>query len=66
MKPLPRWSSDLTPIAETVSKVKGAIKSAARRTAEAVDAAFPLAMHDVTLEDTARWFQHRAAYAMRL
>jgi transposase len=63
--PLPPYSPDLTPIEEMVSKVKGAMRSAAARTTEAVYAAFASALHDVTLEDIAGWFQHRAAYAMQ-
>jgi transposase len=62
---LPPWSPDLTPIEEMVSKVKGAMRSAAARTTEAVYAAFASALHDVTLDDIAGWFQHRAAYAMQ-
>jgi transposase len=64
--PLPAWSPDLTPIEEMFSKVKGAMRSAAARTTGAVDAAFASALHDVTLEDIAGWFQDRAAYAMQL
>jgi transposase len=64
--PLPPWSPDLTPIEEMVSKVKGAMRSVAGRTTEAIYAAFASALHDVTLEDIAGWFQHRAAYAMQL
>ena len=63
--PLPPWSPDLTPIEEMASKVKGALRSAAARTTEAVYAAFASALHDVTLEDIAGWFGHRAAYAMQ-
>jgi transposase len=63
--PLPSYSPDLTPIEEMASKVKGALRSAAARTKEAVYAAFASALHDVTLEDIAGWFQHRAAYAMQ-
>jgi transposase len=63
--PLPPWSPDLTPIEEMVSKVKGAMRSAAARTTEAVYAAFGSALHDVTLADIAGWFGHRAAYAMQ-
>jgi transposase len=62
--PLPPWSPDLTSIEEMASKVKGAVRSAAARTTEAVYAAFASALHDVTLEDIAGWFRHRAAYAM--
>jgi len=64
--PLPPWSPDLTPIEEMVSKVKGSLRSAAARTTEAVYAAFGSALHDVTLDDIAGWFQDRAAYAMQL
>src|SRR3954447_3711173 len=64
--PLPPWSPDLTPIEEMVSKVKGSLRSAAARTKEAVYEAFGSALHDVTLDDIAGWFQDRAAYAMQL
>jgi transposase len=63
--PLPPWSPDLTPIEEMVSKVKGAMRSAAAPTKETVYAAFVSALHDVTPEDIAGWFRHRAAYAMQ-
>ena len=65
VEPLPPWSPDLTPIEEMVSKVKGAMRSAAGRTTEAIYAAFASALHDVTLEDIAGWFRSRAAYAMQ-
>src|SRR3954453_14381840 len=64
--PLPPYSPDLTPIEEMFSKVKGAMRSAAGRTKEAVDEGFASALHDVTLEDIAGWFHDRAAYAMQL
>jgi transposase len=64
--PLPPYSPDYTPIEEMFSKVKGAMRSAAGRTKEAVYEAFASALHDVTLEDIAGWFQDRAAYAMQL
>jgi transposase len=64
--PLPPWSPDLTPIEEMISKVKGSMRSAAARTTEAVYAAFGSALHDVTPENIAGWFQDRAAYAMQL
>jgi transposase len=60
--PLPPWSPDLTPIEEMFSKVKGSLRSAAARTKETVYAAFGSALHDVTLDNIAGWFQHRAAY----
>jgi transposase len=63
--PLPPWSPDLTPIEEMVSKVKGAMRSLAARTTETVYAAFASALHEVSLEDIAGWFGHRAAYAMQ-
>jgi transposase len=63
--PLPPWSPDLTPIEEMVSKVKGALRSAAARTTNAVYTAFGSALHDVSPKDIAGWFQHRAAYAMQ-
>jgi len=66
VEPLPPWSPDLTPIEEMVSKVKGALRSTAGRTTEAVYGAFAAALHDVTLEDIAGWFGSRAAYAMQL
>src|SRR3954464_9044668 len=64
--PLPPYSPDLTPIEEMFSEVKGAMRSAAGRTKEAVYEAFASALHDVSLEDLAGWFQDRAAYAMQL
>jgi transposase len=63
---LPPYSPDLTPIEEMFSKVKGAMKSAAGRTREAVYAAFASALDDVTLGHIAGWFGDRAAYAMQL
>ena len=42
--PLPPYSPDYTPIEEMFSKVKGAMRSAAGRTKEAVDAAFGSAL----------------------
>lgn len=64
--PLPPWSPDLTPIEEMISKVKGALRSAAARTTEALYVAFGAALQDVTPENIAGWFQDRAAYAMQL
>src|SRR5215831_10514984 len=63
--PLPPYSPDLTPIEEMFSKVKGAMRSAAARTTEAVYAAFGSALHEVTPEDIAGWFRDRAAYAIQ-
>src|SRR4051795_2768750 len=64
--PLPPYRPDYSPIEEMFSKVKGAMRTAAGRTKEAVYEAFASALHDVTLEDIAGWFQDRAAYAMQL
>jgi len=64
--PLPPWSPDLTPIEEMISKVKGSLRSAAARTKETIYTAFGSALHDVTIENIAGWFQDRAAYAMQL
>jgi transposase len=64
--PLPPWSPDLTPIEEMVSKVKEAMRSAGARTKEGIYAALGSALHDVTPENIAGWFQDRAAYAMQL
>lgn len=61
--PLPPWSPDLSPVEEMFSKIKGAMRSAAARTTEAVYAAIGSALQDVTPEDAAGWFQSRAAYA---
>ena len=66
VEPLPPWSPDLRPIEEMVSKVKGAMKSAAARTTEAIYAAFASALHDVAPEDITGWFRSRATYAMQL
>ena len=63
--PRPPWSPDLTPIEEMLSKVKGALRSAAARTTQAVIAAIGTALHDVSPEDIAGWFQSRAAYAIQ-
>lgn len=63
--PLPPWSPDLTPIEEMFSKVKNVVRTVAARTTEAVYQAFVSGLHDVTLEDIAGWFGHRAAYAMQ-
>jgi transposase len=66
VEPLPPYSPDLSPIEEMVSKVKGAMRSAAARTTHAVYWAFASALDQVTLEDITGWFQSRAAYAMQL
>ena len=52
---LPSSSPDLTPIEEMFSKVKEALRSAGKRTKQAVSEAIVSALHDVTLEDIAGW-----------
>ena len=64
--PLPPWSSDMTPIEEMYSKVKGALRSVAARTTETLTAAIGSALHDISAQDILGWFQSRAAYAMQL
>jgi transposase len=63
--PLPPWSSDMTPIEEMFSKVKGSLRSVAARTTETVTAAIGSALHDISAQDILGWFQSRAAYAMQ-
>jgi hypothetical protein len=62
--PLPPSSPDLTPIEEMYSKVKGALRAAAR-TVVAIYAAIGPALRDVSPQDILGWFQSRAAYAMQ-
>jgi transposase len=63
--PLPPSSPDMTPIEEMFSKVKGALRSAAARTTDAITEAVGPALHDVSLQDILGWFQSRASYAMQ-
>jgi transposase len=63
--PLPPWSPDLTPIEEMFSKVKEALRSAGPRVKAAVYKALVTALHEVSPEDIAGWFQDRAAYVMQ-
>jgi transposase len=63
--PLPPSSPDYSPIEEMFSKVKGALKSAAARTTEAVTTAIGTALRDVTPQDIVGWFKSRATYAMQ-
>ena len=63
--PLPPWSSDMTPIEEMFSKVKGSLRSVAARTTETVTAAIGSALHEISAQDIGGWFQSRAAYAMQ-
>ena len=59
--PLPPWSPDLTPIEEMFSKVKEALRSAGPQIKAAIYKALVTALHEVTPEDIAGWFQDRAA-----
>jgi transposase len=63
--PLPPWSPDLTPIEELFSKVKELLRSAGPQVKAAIYKALVTALHAVTPEDIAGWFQDRAAYAMQ-
>jgi transposase len=63
--PLPPSSPDYSPIEEMFSQVKGALKSAAARTTEAVTDAIGTALRDVTSQDILGWFRSRATYAMQ-
>lgn len=65
LMPLPPWSPDLSPIEEMFSKLKGALRSAAARTKEAVYATIGTALQDISPEDIEGWFQSRASYAMQ-
>jgi transposase len=59
--PLPPWSSDLTPIEEVLSKVKGALRSVAARTTETVTTAIGSALRGISAQDILGWFRSRAA-----
>jgi transposase len=63
--PLPPSSPDYSPIEEMFSKVKGALKSAAARTTDAVTTAIGCVLTDVTPQDIVGWFKSRATYAMQ-
>jgi len=63
--PLPPSSPDYSPIEEMFSKVKGALKSAAARTTDALTTAIGCTLRDVTPENIVGWFKSRATYAMQ-
>jgi len=63
--PLPTSSPDYSPIEEMFSKVKGALKSTAARSTEAITTAIGCALEDVTPQDILGWFKSRATYAMQ-
>lgn len=56
--PLPPYSPELSPAEECGSKIKGAIRSEAPRTVEAVYDAMGRAIGQVTLHDACGWFDH--------
>lgn len=62
---LPPSSPDYSPIEEMFSKVKGALKSAAARTPDALAIAIGSALRDVSPKDILGWFKSRATYAMQ-
>jgi transposase len=55
--PLPPYSSDLTPIEELWSKVKGILRSAAARTTATLHEAMGVALRAVRAEDILGWFR---------
>jgi hypothetical protein len=50
---------------EMLSEAKGALRSAAARTTQALTEAVGQALNDVLLHDILGWFQSRASYAMQ-
>jgi transposase len=61
---LPPYSPDLSPIEKCWSKVKQLLRSAAARTAEALDGAIAAALRAVTPSDARGWFAH-CGYGVR-
>lgn len=57
VEPAPPWSPDLLPIEKLWSKVKGALRSAAARTTDALIDAMGTALQKVGPEDIRGWFQ---------
>jgi transposase len=55
---LPRYSPDLSPIEPGWSKLKSALRTAAARTPEALDAALAPALDSITPADARGWFNH--------
>ncbi len=55
---LPRYSPDLSPIEPCWPKVKAALRAAAARTVESLEAALDAAAADVTADAAAGWFGH--------
>jgi transposase len=55
---LPGYSPDFSPIEETFSKLKTALRRAGARTREALEKAICLALLTVTSQDAHGWFEH--------
>jgi transposase len=55
---LPAYSPDMNPIEPCWSKLKGALRSAAPRSIDALNDALPSALHTVTPDDARAWFRH--------
>ena len=55
---LPGYSPDFSPIEETFSKLKTALRRAGARTREALEEAICLALLTVTSQDAHGWFEH--------
>jgi transposase len=55
---LPRYAPDLSPIKPGWSKAKNALRAAAARTPEALDAALAPARDSITPADAQGWFNH--------
>jgi transposase len=55
---LPPYSPDLSPIEKCWSKIKCALRSAAARTREALEASIKQAMETITQSDALAWFAH--------
>jgi transposase len=61
---LPPYSPDLSPIEKCWSKVKAFLRTAAARTADALDGAIAAALRAVTASDARGWFGH-CGYGVR-
>lgn len=55
---LPAYSPDFAPIELAFSKIKEALRRAAARTREALEAAIARALATITAQDAAAWFRH--------
>jgi transposase len=55
---LPRYSPDFSPIEPCWSKIKTALRAAAARTVESLEAALDAAVASVTADDATGWFGH--------